>query len=381
MGPRPSRWGATRARRRRSPSGDEAPEPLRDVTGPARRRRAAALFDDDSSTSATASGPVTVDFAARAGGELLHAHLGGRRGRRPARLDARGLAATGSTGSRSTSAAARRSAGVSRRGRSRSRGRARTQHYRLDHGRQARRGRAAQPRARSTSRRWWRRSRASSAAGGRHGGRARDGVELRRRAGERRGDHGGAARAGRSPPASAPFGPLAKRRGRDRDLPRDAAGGCGAGQLPACGSRAGGRERERRGDGDRRHDRVLAEPTPRRRGCSSATARSSTAPGATPTAATTTRTASSCRRTSAAARSRCTCTPSSSSGRPPTTRAGPTCSSRTGGSPTAPTTATTRSTSTRCGATSRTLYLRFEDSFPDDGWGAWLSHLRLELQR
>lgn len=31
--------------------------------------------------------------------------------------------------------------------------------------------------------------------------------------------------------------------------------------------------------------------------------------------------------------------------------------------------------------TSRTLYLRFEDSFPDDGWGAWLSHLTLELQR
>jgi hypothetical protein len=30
---------------------------------------------------------------------------------------------------------------------------------------------------------------------------------------------------------------------------------------------------------------------------------------------------------------------------------------------------------------SRTLYLRFEDSFPEDGWGAWLSHLRLELTR
>jgi predicted alpha-1,2-mannosidase len=30
---------------------------------------------------------------------------------------------------------------------------------------------------------------------------------------------------------------------------------------------------------------------------------------------------------------------------------------------------------------SRTLYLRFEDSKPDDGWGAWLSHLRLELER
>jgi predicted alpha-1,2-mannosidase len=31
--------------------------------------------------------------------------------------------------------------------------------------------------------------------------------------------------------------------------------------------------------------------------------------------------------------------------------------------------------------TSRTFYLRFEDSFPDDGWGAWLSHLKLALQR
>jgi len=30
---------------------------------------------------------------------------------------------------------------------------------------------------------------------------------------------------------------------------------------------------------------------------------------------------------------------------------------------------------------SLTLYLRFEDSFPEDGWGAWLSHLRLELER
>jgi hypothetical protein len=30
---------------------------------------------------------------------------------------------------------------------------------------------------------------------------------------------------------------------------------------------------------------------------------------------------------------------------------------------------------------SRTFYLRFEDSFPDDGWGAWLSHLRLDLER
>jgi hypothetical protein len=30
---------------------------------------------------------------------------------------------------------------------------------------------------------------------------------------------------------------------------------------------------------------------------------------------------------------------------------------------------------------SRTLYLRFEDSFPDDGWGAWLAHLKLALQR
>jgi hypothetical protein len=33
------------------------------------------------------------------------------------------------------------------------------------------------------------------------------------------------------------------------------------------------------------------------------------------------------------------------------------------------------------GGTSRTLYLRFEDSFPEDGWGAWLSHLRLDLER
>jgi hypothetical protein len=31
--------------------------------------------------------------------------------------------------------------------------------------------------------------------------------------------------------------------------------------------------------------------------------------------------------------------------------------------------------------TSRTFYLRFEDSFPEDGWGAWLSRLRLDLQR
>jgi hypothetical protein len=28
-----------------------------------------------------------------------------------------------------------------------------------------------------------------------------------------------------------------------------------------------------------------------------------------------------------------------------------------------------------------TLYLRFDDSFPDDGWGAWLAHVKLELQR
>ena len=27
-----------------------------------------------------------------------------------------------------------------------------------------------------------------------------------------------------------------------------------------------------------------------------------------------------------------------------------------------------------------TLYLRIADSFPDDGWGGWLAHLRLELQ-
>ena len=30
---------------------------------------------------------------------------------------------------------------------------------------------------------------------------------------------------------------------------------------------------------------------------------------------------------------------------------------------------------------SHTLYLRFDDSFPDDGWGAWLAHVKLELQR
>ena len=32
-------------------------------------------------------------------------------------------------------------------------------------------------------------------------------------------------------------------------------------------------------------------------------------------------------------------------------------------------------------APGETLYLRIADSFPDDGWGGWLAHLRLELQR
>jgi hypothetical protein len=35
----------------------------------------------------------------------------------------------------------------------------------------------------------------------------------------------------------------------------------------------------------------------------------------------------------------------------------------------------------RGGTTERTLYVRFEDSFPSDGWGAWLAHLTLDLQR
>jgi hypothetical protein len=35
----------------------------------------------------------------------------------------------------------------------------------------------------------------------------------------------------------------------------------------------------------------------------------------------------------------------------------------------------------RGGSSSRTLYLRFDDSQPADGWGAWLAHVRLELQR
>ena len=30
---------------------------------------------------------------------------------------------------------------------------------------------------------------------------------------------------------------------------------------------------------------------------------------------------------------------------------------------------------------SRTLYLRIGDSFPQDGWGGWLGHLKLELTR
>jgi hypothetical protein len=29
----------------------------------------------------------------------------------------------------------------------------------------------------------------------------------------------------------------------------------------------------------------------------------------------------------------------------------------------------------------RTLYLRIGDSFPQDGWGGWLGHLKLELTR
>jgi hypothetical protein len=29
----------------------------------------------------------------------------------------------------------------------------------------------------------------------------------------------------------------------------------------------------------------------------------------------------------------------------------------------------------------RTLYVRFDDSQPADGWGAWLAHVKLELQR
>jgi hypothetical protein len=30
---------------------------------------------------------------------------------------------------------------------------------------------------------------------------------------------------------------------------------------------------------------------------------------------------------------------------------------------------------------SRTLYVRVGDSFPQDGWGGWLGHLKLELTR
>jgi hypothetical protein len=30
---------------------------------------------------------------------------------------------------------------------------------------------------------------------------------------------------------------------------------------------------------------------------------------------------------------------------------------------------------------SRTLYVRVSDDYPPDGWGGWLAHLRLELQR
>ena len=72
---------------------------------------------------------------------------------------------------------------------------------------------------------------------------------------------------------------------------------------------------------------------------------------------------------------------SSTSRRPRTGRAGPRCCTRTGRSATSRTTSGATSTSTTLRGSGRTVYLRFSDSFPSDGWGGWLGRTKLVLQR
>ena len=160
MGPRPSRWGAqNRAavadpRRRGAAAAARRDRLGHDVRRAAVRRR----LEHERRRERAGDGRLR----GRAGGELLHAHLGGRRGCRPARLDARGLER------RAALAAARHAprrdvplapADAAVQGRA----------SRLVPALPARPRPASSRRSscstarRSTSRRWWRRSRASSA--------------------------------------------------------------------------------------------------------------------------------------------------------------------------------------------------------------------------